>query len=200
MTYQEVPDHLGETVGKSEQVDGKLACLDVILVVCLVRLMIVNHLDDVEKIILGELGKTVGHLLEVADSLLLLQVISLAGLRRGLRVILVGDRAGLAENGEQGLGRVLEGDRLDVLVAGGLEVQIVIDGTFTTLLGSEHVDGHLELTPTFVGASEGRLDEGYAHAHAIGQLYFTTWKLLHTQLANTYSGESCPRKKGGDCR
>ena len=158
-THKEIPDQLAERVGEGEEIDGKLAGINIVLDEGVVRLVVVDQLNDVEEVVLIQLAEGVGHLLEVPTSLALLSIIGLPRLRR-TRVVIVTDGAGGAEEADQGLGGVLEADGMDVVVLGGGEVQVVVDGDLTTLLGSKHIDGHLELAPTLILTGEWRLVEG----------------------------------------
>lgn len=156
--HQEIPDQLAQAVGKGKEIDGELAGLNVVLDERVVGLIVVNKLDDVEEVVLTQLGEGVGHLLKVPTRLTFLAVISLARLGR-TGVIVGANGAGRAEEADQVLGRVLETDRVDVVVLGRAEVQVVEDGNLAALLGRVHVDRHLELAPSFILAGEGRLVE-----------------------------------------
>jgi hypothetical protein len=155
--YKEIPNQPGEMIGQGEEINREFAIVHVILSVCIIRLVVVNELDDVEQFVLAKLGESIGHLLEVVASLSLLAVICLASLGK-LGVIIAGNRASLAQDLQQGLRRVLDLDSLDDLVARLLEVQVVIDCGLG-LLGGVHVDGHFEFTPTLILANVRGLGE-----------------------------------------
>lgn len=118
--------------------------------------MVVDQLDNLKQVVLLELDKSVGHLLNVIRLLLLLA--AALDLAR-LTVLIGGQGASLAQDLLQTLRGVLEGDRVGLLVAVLLEVEIVGNGDLA-LLGVVQIDVHLELTPSLVLTGERRGGEG----------------------------------------
>lgn len=157
LNYKEIPEQANQMVGHGEEVDRELAVVHIILSVCLVSLVVVDELNDMKQVVLVELGESIGHLLKVVTGLSLLSIVGLASLG-DLGVVIAGDGASLAQDLQQSLRRVLNLDGLNRLVAGLLEVQIVVDGALG-LLGGVHVDGHLKLAPSLILTSVGRLRE-----------------------------------------
>ncbi len=98
-----------------------------------------NHLDDMQEIVLGKLVQSIGELFIIPASFALLAIVRLACLGSA-GVVLAINRTGLAKNVDKVLRRVLEGDGMNILVLRGGEVQVVVDGNLATLLGGEHVN------------------------------------------------------------
>lgn len=118
--------------------------------------MIVDHLDDLEEIVLLELLQRVGNLLKVV----LLRGCLLAGetLLLGAYVVVGRKRSQLPKLLLESLRRVLKRNGQDHFVLVLLEVEIVLQGELG-LLRVVAVDGHLELSPTFIAARKGRVVE-----------------------------------------
>lgn len=118
-----------------------------------------DQLNDVEEVVFAQLAEPIRHFLVVPPGLPLLKVTSLARLRSA-RIVVAANGAGLAEDVDEVLGGILESDGLDVVVLWSGEVQVMVDGNLTTLLGGKHVNGHLELAPALILASKGSFMKG----------------------------------------
>lgn len=133
---------------------GRLT-IHVTLYVRVGRLVVLDDLDDPQQVLFLELLERLGDLLEVV---LLRRLLARANL-----LLVVRQRARLAEDLLQRLARVLERDGVRHVVAGRLKVQVMVD-CLLLLLGDEAVDLELELSPAFVLALVGRLQEGWRPA------------------------------------
>lgn len=51
----EVPEHLNQLIWEGVEVDVELAVVDVVLGVCVVRLVVVHHLHDLQQVFLAQL-------------------------------------------------------------------------------------------------------------------------------------------------
>lgn len=153
---------------------GLRLTVKVVLDVRALVLMIVDHLDNLEQIVLRQLDQTVRHLLHI-KALLLLSTVDLLQ----FALLVRWERTGLAKKLLQSLGRVLELNCVNVLVLGSSEVEIVLNSRLSALLRREKVDRHFELAPSFVGALERWLGESYniisrrfPQSQIIGKTYF----------------------------
>lgn len=135
------------------------ATFNIILHIRVIGLMIMDHLNNLKKIILLKLRHAVGHLLDIIR--LLLAALSAISRLANLALLVTRKRASLAKDLLQSLGGVLEGDCLNVLVGGLEEVEIVNNSRLATLLGGVAVDRHLKLTPALILALEGGFVESY---------------------------------------
>ena len=117
--------------------------------------MVVDHLDNLQEVVLGQLDQTVRHLLHVKGLLLLTAVDLLQ-----LALLIRWERSRLAQKLLQGLRGILELDGMDVLVLRSSKVEVVLNGRLAALLCREQVDRHLELAPSFVGTLEGGFRKG----------------------------------------
>lgn len=119
-------------------------------------LILVDQLDDAQKILLLKLLQGLGDLFVVIllGSLLAHETFLLGS------VFVRGQRARLAKPLLKCLRRVFKHNRVCHLILFLLEVEVVDDGSQLGLFGSVEIDANLKLTPTLVGANEGGLGEG----------------------------------------
>jgi hypothetical protein len=133
--------------------------LNVTPYICLGTLALVDHLNDLEQVLLLKLLQRLGDLLVVVflASLLTAYAAKTLLLRS---VLVVGQGPGLAQLLLQRLGGVLEGDAVCGRVLLLLEVEVLDDGGELGLLGRVEVDDDFEFAPSLVAAEEWRIREG----------------------------------------
>src|ERR1700722_805450 len=114
-----------------------------------------DHLYNLKQIILLHLNQAFRQLIHVylCAPLPFLRLISATFLPRTVNII-ARDRSRLAEQLEQIGVWVAEDNNVLGFVTGLGEVKIVGESVFTALLGCVEIDGHVELAPSFVLASE----------------------------------------------
>lgn len=119
-------------------------------------LVLVDQLNDAQKILFLELLEGLGDLLVVIllGSLLADEALFLRS------VFIRGQRTRLAQPLLECLGRVLEDHRVCHLVLFLLKVQVMDDGSQLGFFRGVEIDANLKLTPTLVRADEGGLGEG----------------------------------------
>lgn len=118
--------------------------------------MIVDHLNDLQQVVLLQTSEGVRHLLNIEGLLLILaKTIHLT-----LAIIIRRQGASLTQKTLERLTRVLEGDLANGIVRILLEVEIVLNGAPAALVGVVHLDGHLEFTPSLIFAGKWSLGEG----------------------------------------
>lgn len=138
---------------------GRGLTIDVVLGVGLIRLVVVDHLNHGEQIILLQAGEAIGQLVHVdLCRLALLLGIGIAALL-ACAIGVVWDWTRSAEYLDKVRVWVLEGDDVLGLVAWLCEVEVVCNGVLSALLSSEEVNGHVELSPSLVLAVKRWLSE-----------------------------------------
>jgi hypothetical protein len=139
------------------QIAGLPLTIKVVFGVCLISLVVMDHLHHLQEIVLLQQNHRIGQLVKVdgTSSLALLVTALLA-----VDNLVTWDRAGFAEEGDQSLGWVAEGDDMLGLIFWLEEVEVVGDGVLAALLAGEEIDGHVKLSPTLVLAGEWRSVEG----------------------------------------
>lgn len=125
--------------------------LNIILGIRIWRLVVMNHLDDLQKVLLAQLDQAIGQFLHINSRSLPLLVILLSR-----PILSTGYRSGLGKESQERLGGVLEAYLLLVLVSWREEIEVVEELLLSSLFGRIQVDGHIEFSPAFIFAAKGR--------------------------------------------
>lgn len=190
----EIPEHLDQWVGQGVKVHVKLAVcrenvsqsyasfarpsdegkltVDVILSVRLVALVVVDHLHNLQEILLAELRQRLGQLLHIhiaVRTLAHLLLLRLTGSRSASDAVgfgLVAHATALPQRIKQRALRIPECDIMRALIALLLEVEVVGEDLVARLGCADGREGdlHVELAPSLLVNGERRAAEGLAHA------------------------------------